>query len=176
MYEITYPFSNFNGATVEIYRMGKLLHPSIFNGCNYLFVQGLKLIHFRKRGPWHVHVMYQHDLQLDHIAKINWWTSKRCFIVTLTNSHDKLLWPHRECHRVAWQTALGISLNDSPEVDVIPVYSTEGRLSSAAKINYFNNVQYQWILLNYEVMYLIKLHIRICRVSQLKISVTEVAM
>ena len=37
--EITYPFLNFNGAT-------------LYNGCNYLSMLGLKLNHVSKRGHW----------------------------------------------------------------------------------------------------------------------------
>ena len=41
--KITYPFLNFNGATV---------HPRLYNGCNYLSKLGLKLNHVSKRGYW----------------------------------------------------------------------------------------------------------------------------
>ena len=32
--EITYPFLNFNGATVEVLGMDKEFDPTYFNGCN----------------------------------------------------------------------------------------------------------------------------------------------
>ena len=43
--EITYPFLNFNGATVEVLQF----LPTLYNGCNYLSMLGLKLIHVSKR-------------------------------------------------------------------------------------------------------------------------------
>ena len=39
--EITYPFPNFNGQ----------VHPTLYNGCNYLSMLGLKLNNVSKRGP-----------------------------------------------------------------------------------------------------------------------------
>ena len=40
--EITYPF---------LFRNGKVIHPTVYNGCNYLSMMGLKLNHVSKRGP-----------------------------------------------------------------------------------------------------------------------------
>ena len=50
-YEITYPFPNFNGATVGSLEMGTKFHPTPFEGCNYISMLGLKLIHANKMGP-----------------------------------------------------------------------------------------------------------------------------
>ena len=50
--EITYPFLNFNGATVEVLGMTKQFYPTLFWPCNYLSMWGLKLIHVSERGPW----------------------------------------------------------------------------------------------------------------------------
>ena len=36
--------------------MDKWFHPTHHNGCNYLSLLGLKLIHVSKRGPWRHHV------------------------------------------------------------------------------------------------------------------------
>ena len=33
--------------------MDKLFHPVLYNGCNYLSMLGLKLIHVSKRGHWY---------------------------------------------------------------------------------------------------------------------------
>ena len=44
--EITYPFPNFNSCTVD-----KWFHFTLYNGCNYLFMLGLKLIHVNAKGP-----------------------------------------------------------------------------------------------------------------------------
>ena len=51
--EIIYPFPNFNGCTVEVWEWLNNFTPH-YNGCNYLSMLGLKLIHFSKRGPWSV--------------------------------------------------------------------------------------------------------------------------
>ena len=40
--EMPYPFPNFNGCTVG---MDKLFRPTLYNGCNYLSMLGLKLHH-----------------------------------------------------------------------------------------------------------------------------------
>ena len=41
--ENTYPFSNFNGETVEVWECrGKQFHPTLYNGCNHLFRKGAK--------------------------------------------------------------------------------------------------------------------------------------
>ena len=47
--EITYPFLNFNGATVEITYQ---FHLTLYQACDYLSMLGLKLNHVSKRGPW----------------------------------------------------------------------------------------------------------------------------
>ena len=48
--EIIYPFSDFNGETFEVWK-DKYFHPTIYNGCNYFSVLGLRLICLRKRAP-----------------------------------------------------------------------------------------------------------------------------
>ena len=50
-YEITYPFPNFNGCAVEVGN-DKWFHPTLFDGCNWLTMLRLKIIHFSERGPW----------------------------------------------------------------------------------------------------------------------------
>ena len=51
--EITYPFPNFNGCTVEVWEwINNSI--SLYDGCNYLPPLGLKLNHVSKRGPWHI--------------------------------------------------------------------------------------------------------------------------
>ena len=50
--EITYPFPNFNGATIEVWDGYKQFHCTIYIGCNYLSMLGLKLIHVSKRSSW----------------------------------------------------------------------------------------------------------------------------
>ena len=56
--KIIYPFPNCNGATVEVLEWDRWFHPTLYNGCNYLSMLGLKLNHVSKRGPrcpstWH---------------------------------------------------------------------------------------------------------------------------
>ena len=50
--EITYPFLNFNGATVEVLEWINNIIPHITTGCNYLSMLGLKLNHVSKSGHW----------------------------------------------------------------------------------------------------------------------------
>ena len=58
---ITYPFLNVNGATLEVWELicdlishfnciDKYFHPTFYNGCNYLFVLGIKSNYVCKRG------------------------------------------------------------------------------------------------------------------------------
>ena len=46
--KITYLFPNFNSCTVEVWKW-EVIYPKLYNGCNYLYMLGLKLIHFSKR-------------------------------------------------------------------------------------------------------------------------------
>ena len=39
--EITYPFSNFKGATGEVWEWINKIHPTSYKGCNYLCMLGL---------------------------------------------------------------------------------------------------------------------------------------
>ena len=52
--EITCPFPNFNGASVEV-GMDKQFHPTLDNGCTYLSVLELTLIHVNKMGSQEAH-------------------------------------------------------------------------------------------------------------------------
>ena len=58
--KITYPIPNFNGVTV-------LFHTTPHNGCNYLSMQVLKLIHVTKRCPKNLRSIY--SLLTTQIAK-----------------------------------------------------------------------------------------------------------
>ena len=48
--EITYPFLNFNGATVEVKEWISNFIPHFKGACGYLSMIGLKLIHVSKSG------------------------------------------------------------------------------------------------------------------------------
>ena len=48
---IMHPFSNFNGNTVEVWEWKKKIHPTLYNGYNYLSMLRLKLIHCSEWGP-----------------------------------------------------------------------------------------------------------------------------
>ena len=50
---VTYPFLNFRGATVEVVEWMSNFHAALFSACNYLPVLGLKLIHVCKMGHWY---------------------------------------------------------------------------------------------------------------------------
>ena len=50
--EITYAFPNFNSATVEVWEwISNFIPHFIMDVISYLFMLGLKLIHYSKRGP-----------------------------------------------------------------------------------------------------------------------------
>ena len=51
MGEITYPFPNFNGTTVEVWEWISNFIP-YFTECDQLSLLGLDLIPVIKRGPW----------------------------------------------------------------------------------------------------------------------------
>ena len=55
---ITYPFDNVNGLHSWSLGMDKIFHSTLCNGCNYLCVLGLKLIHNSKRGSWYTLLMF----------------------------------------------------------------------------------------------------------------------
>ena len=46
---IIHPFPNFIGVAVEVWN-GKVISPTLNNGCNYLCMLGLKLVHVSKSG------------------------------------------------------------------------------------------------------------------------------
>ena len=50
--EITDPFLNFNGCTVEVKEWISVFHPALYWVCDYLSMLGLKLIHVSKSGHW----------------------------------------------------------------------------------------------------------------------------
>ena len=50
--EITYPFPNIKGCNHWSLGMDKLFHRTIYNGCIFLSMLGLKLTHVSERGPW----------------------------------------------------------------------------------------------------------------------------
>ena len=50
--EITYPFPNFNGSTIEVWEwISNFILQSIVHVITYLHLIGLKLIHISKRSP-----------------------------------------------------------------------------------------------------------------------------
>ena len=49
--DISHPFLNLNGATVEVWEWVKCFHHTLYWACDYLSMLGLKLIHVNKRRP-----------------------------------------------------------------------------------------------------------------------------
>ena len=47
-------FQNFNGCTVEVWELVSNCIAHFYNGCNYVFMLGLKLIHVSKKGYWYL--------------------------------------------------------------------------------------------------------------------------
>ena len=53
--EITYPFPNFNGWTVDVWEwISNSILPTVYNGCSYLPMPGLKLSHVNEGSLVHV--------------------------------------------------------------------------------------------------------------------------
>ena len=56
--ENTYSFWNFNGHTVEVWEWKNnfiplfIIHPTLYDGYQYLSLLGVKLIHVNKSGHW----------------------------------------------------------------------------------------------------------------------------
>ena len=57
--EITYPFPNFNGATIEVLEWINKFNLTFYNGCKYLSMLGLKLNHVSKRDPGSINSIQQ---------------------------------------------------------------------------------------------------------------------
>ena len=53
--EITYPFPNFNGCTVEVWEWICIFYSTLYNDCIYLPMLGLKLTHVCKRSSCTIH-------------------------------------------------------------------------------------------------------------------------
>ena len=56
--EFNSPFPNFNGWDVGSLGKEKIFHLTLCNRCNYLSMQGLKLIHVSKRDSWCVFFLH----------------------------------------------------------------------------------------------------------------------
>ena len=85
--EITYPFLNFDGANylsipkLRSLGMDKYFHPTLYNGCDYLPVLGLKLNHVGKRGPrgpFYQQRWAKPALRVGHVWVIISWKTVRC--------------------------------------------------------------------------------------------------
>ena len=64
---LSIPKLNFNGCNRWSLGMDKCFHPTVYNGCDYLSMLGLKLNHVSKRAPCSMASNYlsQHGLLLD---------------------------------------------------------------------------------------------------------------
>ena len=68
--EITDPFQNFSGATVELWEwINNFIPPFIIIGCNYSPMLVFKFIHISKRGPWWHKVISSQVLSLSGINR-----------------------------------------------------------------------------------------------------------
>ena len=94
--------------------MEKQFHPTLYTGCNYLSMMGLKLIHISKRGNWWSNPL---DITLvvltinclcktfpDFVIKV------LCFLTTINLTfkfqlmvHEKLSWRNCKCPVDLWQ-------------------------------------------------------------------------
>ena len=71
--------------------MDKFSHPTVYNGCNYLSMLGLKFIHVCQRGPWWRHIVWLHKTwsSMTQVSQhwFRWWLCTiRCQAITWTNA------------------------------------------------------------------------------------------
>ena len=83
----------------------KYFHPTLFNGCNYLPMRGLKFIHVNKRGPdikgnHKVHPINYAHIFVVHIEHTIWictflqWTYLHSEFIQICSTHCGLETPH----------------------------------------------------------------------------------
>ena len=100
--EITYPFPNFNGCTVELWEWISNSISPFYDGCNYLSMMGLKFNYINKRGPWtplapSSTIIYSWHPSIKQHTNIS-WTSVGTVMTLTIMSHDCLTLKHREMH------------------------------------------------------------------------------
>ena len=106
---ITYRSPNFNGCTVDVWELIKLtFHPTLYNGCNYLTMLGLKLIHVSKRS----HGYLRHDDVRPSAATVHADSKTVNALLTLTLAlidFDYLFIIHTRFFKIANQTSRNIA-------------------------------------------------------------------
>ena len=80
--------------------MDKWFHPTLYNGCNYLSMLGLKLNHVSKRGPW-VDSCYSitHTLQ-----------GLKCTYISWDIMYIHLYFCTQHCKKFTWKLLLMMSM------------------------------------------------------------------
>ena len=123
--EITYPFLNFNGATVEVKEWISNFIPHINNGCtgNYFSMLGLKLNHVSKRG--HSCMTYQYSGLLSltawafqatcgNLTDEDFWSTYFLIQCTVRTPYNTNVGVQKIPYRAIWKPVVAKSNNMNP--------------------------------------------------------------
>ena len=81
--EITYPSPNSNGGNRWSLGTDKLLHPTLYNGYDYIFMLRLKLIHFSKRNPRSFENRHRLDSKVDKSHSVDTIINDLCWALSV---------------------------------------------------------------------------------------------
>ena len=113
--EITHPIPIVNGCTIEVLGMNKKYHPTLYNGCNYFYMLGLKLIHARKLDTRAAYIRIQITTAIYtirtacifahfiHICSIASWQGQRNMTVIMIMSYQITFQIIYNGEKTAWQ-------------------------------------------------------------------------
>ena len=157
--EISYPFPNFNGATVEVWEWLSNLYPTLHNGCNDLSMLISKAIHVSERAmrslfgdkdqvKSHIKAFVFHTLQFIS-SLICWYLIEFSYVVCVLQHVERFVirWFRWWYHLRVWNRLFNICLLGKP----INANSTHWRLYEDELFEYlqthFNDVTWtSWLL------------------------------
>ena len=109
---LTYPFPNFTDYIVEVWEWDKYFHPTLDNGCNYVSMLGLKLIHISKDGLGTSRVGLSSNVTLNNafVKLVPFWPPVTRILARAVQTASRLL--------LADRLALSIFMNTTPPVHI----------------------------------------------------------
>ena len=159
--EITYPFLNFNGATVEVSVWINNFTPDITGVCGYFFMLEFKLIHVCKRGHWsrqapnHLQVPRSFDLRsFDSRLKSDILHSKYIALQSLNKQKSQETGWSGSCH---FLHLLGVCI-----ITIITLNDDCGDIPCLRAKAFKNTAMYDWIYLT-QHPYIIQIHVIVWR-------------
>ena len=96
-------------------RMDKYFHPILYNGCNHLYMLGLKLIHFSKGAPdiFHFHMSFLHAFSMQckgfeyiYICHIDIWYENTFYVTKFDSceaSSSNVNFGNADDYRLNWR-------------------------------------------------------------------------